>query len=274
MQDTKEKTPHTTALKRIAFFSFTSCEGCQLVVLNYAERFPELLEHLKLVNFREVMDTRSDDYDIAFVEGSVSTRAELKKIKKIREKADIVISLGACAAIGGINCIKDIKEPIPLEKARELVYGNKATKHRLLKDTVPARPLNAVIKIDHYLHGCPISEEELLATLTDLMIGRSPTVPARPVCADCKMAGNVCVFEKGLTCNGPITRGGCRAICVSYGATCWGCRGYVDNPNIRAHTETLISHGLSQGEARSSLALYGSYGKAHKKTPTTENKDA
>lgn len=263
-----------TEKPNIAFFSFTSCEGCQLVVLNCAEYFPELLRHVKIVNFREAMDATSDDYDIAFVEGSISTQKELKKIKKIREKADLVISLGACSAIGGINCLKDVKDPVSVAKAREIIYGKNASHHRLLKGTVPARPVDAVIKTDHYLHGCPITAEELLTTIKDLLIGRKPVVPNHPVCTDCKMAGNICVFDKtnGRTpsetvCNGPITRGGCRAVCVSYGATCWGCRGHVDNPNISAHTETLMNHGgLSADQAESCLALYGGYkGKKTKK---------
>ncbi|VAV83593.1 Sulfhydrogenase subunit delta [hydrothermal vent metagenome] len=261
----------------ITFFSFTSCEGCQLVVLNCAGSFPELLKHLKIVNFREAMDPTSKDYDIAFIEGSVSTKTELEKIKQIRSNADIVIALGACSAIGGINCIKDVEKPISLKEARATVYGKGAQTHRLLKDTVDARPIETVIKVDHYLHGCPVNTEELLTTLKDVMIGRRPKVPNHPVCTDCKIAGNICVFERDKSkrgtstdppvvgCNGPITRGGCKAICVTYGETCWGCRGYVDDPNITAHTETLIKHGLSPARAMASLALYGSYGNENKK---------
>ncbi len=262
----------------VTFFSFTSCEGCQLVVLNAAETFPKLLKHLKIVNFREAMDPTSDQYDIAFVEGSISTRAELKKIKKIRANADIVIALGACAAIGGINCLQDTEKPVSIQKARELVYGKDAGKHRLLKGTIKARPVNQVIELDHYLHGCPISAEELLITLKDLMIGRRPKVVNHPVCTDCKMAGNICVFEKErptgsppTLCNGPITRGGCRAICVTYGGTCWGCRGYVDTPNIEAHTRTLLEYGLSPKEARATLNLYKGYKRSKSKTGIMKN---
>ncbi len=262
----------------VTFFSFTSCEGCQLVVLNAAETFPTLLKHLKIVNFREAMDPTSDQYDIAFVEGSISTRTELRKIKHIRANADIVIALGACAAIGGINCIQDAERPISIKKARELVYGKDADKHRLLKGSIKARPVNQVIEIDHYLHGCPISAEELLTNLTDLMIGRKPKVVNHPVCTDCKMAGNICVFEKErpagsppMLCNGPVTRGGCQAICVTYGETCWGCRGYVDNPNIEAHTRTLLEHGLTAKEARATLTLYKGYEKTKNKTGRIKN---
>ncbi len=251
----------------ITFFSFTGCEGCQLVVLNCAESFPALLEHLKIVNFREAMDPTSKDYDIAFIEGSVSTKTELKKIEQIRSNADTVIALGACSAIGGINCVKDVKNPVSLEEARVAVYGKDARAHRLLKDTIGARPIDTVIKVDHYLHGCPVDTEELLTTLKDVMIGRRPKAPNHPVCTDCKMAGNICVFERGRNtklpvtgCNGPVTRGGCKAVCVTYGGTCWGCRGYVDTPNIAAHTETLIKHGLSPVQALASLALYGGCG--------------
>ncbi|VAW38247.1 Sulfhydrogenase subunit delta [hydrothermal vent metagenome] len=251
----------------ITFFSFTGCEGCQLVVLNCAGAFPALLKHLKIVNFREAMDPTSKDYDIAFIEGSISTKAEIKKIRQIRSNANTVIALGACSSIGGINCIKDIENPVPLEEARRIVYGNGTEAHRLLKDTIEARPIDSVIQVDHYLYGCPVDTEELLATLKDLMIGRRPDVVNHPVCTDCKIAGNLCVFERATNinlpvtgCNGPVTRGGCRAVCVTYGQTCWGCRGRVDTPNIAAHTETLLRYGLSPEQAEASLALYEGYG--------------
>ncbi len=55
---------------KIAFFEFTSCEGCQLTVLELAPTHPELLEAVDIVQFREAMTERDEDYQIAFIEGS------------------------------------------------------------------------------------------------------------------------------------------------------------------------------------------------------------
>ena len=73
------------------------------------------------------------------------------------------------------------------------------------------------------------------------------------------MAGNVCVFEKGMSCVGPVTRAGCSAICVTYGCICWGCRGLVDDPNIEAHEDTLKRYGLTVDGVLRSFDLYGGW---------------
>lgn len=239
---------------RVAFFSFTCCEGCQLMVLSCEKELPEILKHIKIVNFREAMTEKSDDYDIAFVEGSISRRDEIRKIKKIRKQAKVVVALGACSSTGGLNCLKNRYQ---MEEVKEAVYGKKAAAHYKLIDTIPARPIDDVVEVDYYLHGCPISKKEFLSFLTALLMGKNPDIVNHPVCVDCKMAGNICVFEKGGHCLGPVSRGGCDAICVTYGTWCWGCRGPVDNPNIDSHRETLERYGLTAEAVISRFALYG-----------------
>jgi len=74
---------------RVAFFSFTGCEGCQLIVINIEEALLELISLIDIVTFREAMNKISDDYDIAFVEGSISGNSEIERIKSIRLKVEI-----------------------------------------------------------------------------------------------------------------------------------------------------------------------------------------
>ena len=63
---------------KIAFFDFASCEGCQLEALNlYPEELLDIAAAVDIVNFREAMSERSDDYDIAFVEGSITREADM-----------------------------------------------------------------------------------------------------------------------------------------------------------------------------------------------------
>ena len=50
---------------KVAFFDFTSCEGCQLAVLELENELLDLLGLVEIVNFREAIDDRRDDYDIA-----------------------------------------------------------------------------------------------------------------------------------------------------------------------------------------------------------------
>lgn len=238
---------------KAAFFSFTCCEGCQLAVLSCEKELPDILSFVNIVNFREAMTGKSNDYDIAFVEGSISKKEEIKKLKGIRKKAKVLVALGACSSTGGLNCLKN---RFPMEEVKKIVYGKDASRYPIL-DTIPVMPIDTIVKVDYYIHGCPIPKKEFLSVLTSLLLGKKPEIPNHPVCVDCKLAGNICVFEKGMRCLGPVTRAGCDAVCVTYGTYCWGCRGFVDNPNTQAHSETLKRYGLTVDGVIKMLDLYG-----------------
>ncbi len=235
---------------RVAFFSFSSCEGCQLVVLNIEEQLLELAELVDIVSFREAMSEKSDNFDIAFVEGSITRTSEIKRLETIRETAKIVIALGACATIGGVNCLKNQYE---MKDVKEIVYGKMADNF----DTIPARPIDAAIKIDYWIHGCPIDKQEFIEVTKAILLGKKPRVPDYPVCVECQMKENVCLFEKGMVCMGPVTRAGCNAICPTYNDGCVGCRGLIDDPNLSSHKNLLSEHGLSVDEAISQYMLFG-----------------
>lgn len=224
------------------------------MVLSCEKELPDIVNMVDIVNFREAKTRRSEDFDLAFIEGSVSQPREIEELKRIRKQATTVVALGACSAIGGINCLKN---RFPMEMVKKEVYGEEGEKNRFVKDTIPVQAVDEVIKVDYYIHGCPIPKEEFLDVFTALLLGKRPDIPDYPVCVDCKKAGNICVFEKGMHCVGPVTRAGCQAICVTYGGICWGCRGFVDDPNISAHKETLDRYELTAEEVVQDLDLYG-----------------
>lgn len=239
------------AKPRIAFFSFSCCEGCQLMVLNLEEDLLALAEHVDIVSFREAMTEHSDDYDIVFIEGSITTPSDLKQVKGLRERAKVVVALGACATMGGVNMMKNL---IGVDKAKEIVYGDKA--HYF--ESIPTMPIDQAVKVDYYIHGCPIDPDEFLEVTKSILIGRRPRIPNYPVCVECQMKENVCVFDVGKVCLGPITRAGCKAICPTYGHGCEGCRGLVDDPNASSHKNLLTEHGLTVEGAIGKYKMFGS----------------
>ena len=234
---------------KVAFFDFAGCEGDQLQIANLEEEILDLLGKVTVVSFREVMKEHSDDYDIAFVEGSCTRLQDEARLKQIRKNAKIVVAIGACATIGGINSLKNHKN---LDEVRETVYKEDAK----LFDTYAARPINAVIPVDAYVHGCPINKDEFLHVVKSLLLGKKPDIPTYPVCVECKKNENVCAFDRGQFCVGPVTRAGCDSCCVNEGTVCWGCRGLVDNPNENAHKEVLMKYGLTVDDTISKYRLY------------------
>ena len=238
---------------KVAFFDFTGCEGCQLDALNLTgEEVLDLLAAVDIVNFREVKTEREDNYDIAFIEGSISRESEILRLQKIREQAKVLVALGSCACIGGINALKNY---VPMDEGLRTVYGKDAKYY----DTIPARPADAVVTVDYYVRGCPPVTSELLKVIKALLLHKKPDIPNYPVCVECKMAGNVCVFEYGKTCLGPVTRAGCNALCVTSGRHCWGCRGPVDNPNIDSEKEILKKYGLTVEQVLEKFKIYNTH---------------
>ena len=234
---------------KVAFFDFAGCEGDQLQIANLEEEILDLLGHIEVVSFREVMKEHSDDYDIAFVEGSCTRQSDEERLKQNRKNAKIVVAIGACATIGGINSLKNYQD---MQTVKKTVYGKDAD----LFDTYPARPIDAVIPVDAYVNGCPMDKGEFLHVVKSLLLGKKPEIPNYPVCVECKKNENVCAFERGEFCVGPITRAGCNSCCVNEGTKCWGCRGMVDNPNENSQKEVLIKYGLSVDDAIGKFKLY------------------
>jgi coenzyme F420-reducing hydrogenase gamma subunit len=234
---------------KVAFFDFTCCEGCQLTVVDSLQTHPELLDAVDIVEFREAMSEKADAYDIAFIEGSCSRASDEDRLRDIRERAGIVVALGACAHLGGVNAIRNRHN---LDDVRHYVYSSYADWF----DVYEARAISKVIDVDAVIPGCPIDRNEFLSVVKALLQGRSPQPPDYPVCIECKLDENVCLYERGEVCLGPITRAGCKAICPHYGASCVGCRGLIPFPKIDSLKQVLADHGLDPHEIDARLTLY------------------
>lgn len=237
---------------KVAFFDFTSCEGCQLTVVDSLQTHLDLLDVVEIVQFREAMSERGEDYAIAFVEGSITRESDEARLKKIREQASVLVALGACAHIGGVNAMKNLA---PLDDVRKYVYGDKAEWYA----TYAARPLSAVVKVDAFIPGCPIDREEFIRVVKAALLGKKPPIPDYPLCVECKLKENVCVFHKGGFCLGPVTRAGCGAICPTYGDGCEGCRGAISNSNRDSMKNVLAEHGLTTEDVMARMTMFGSY---------------
>lgn len=238
---------------RVAIFDFACCEGCQLQVVNMEEEILGLLGVIDPVEWREAMSEQSDTYDIAIIEGSIVREEDEERLRKIREKAKILIALGACAATGGVNRIRNT---IAVEDARKIVYGGAKDMPHLKTGAVKA--VSEVVKVDFAVPGCPINGEEFVAIVKALLMGKTPVIPGYPVCVECKKKGNVCRFEYNEICLGPVTRAGCGAKCPSGGFWCFGCRGCVDDPNVNAAKDVMDKYGKTIADFEEKLLLFNS----------------
>ncbi len=236
---------------KVAIFDFACCEGCQLQIVNLEEEILDLISLVEPVEWREAMSEQSEEYDIAFIEGSITRAADEKRIKEIRARAKVLVALGACATIGGVNKIKNRFE---MDEVRECAYGEDGMMPHL--DTYPTKAVDEVVKVDCHIHGCPIEHEEFAYIVRCLALGKTPEIPNYPVCVECKLKENVCRFEYDEICLGPITRAGCGAVCPTGSAWCFGCRGLVDNPNVNAARDVLDKYGKTVDDLKLKIGLF------------------
>ena len=223
---------------RVGFFDFTGCEGCQLTILNLAEKLLDVLDLVEVVEFREVQSDCNEDLDIAFVEGSICRPDEEKRLRLIRTRSKKLITLGACADLAGINIAHEEVDGAELAMA---VYGSDS-KHL---QGGQARPVSAIVPIDGRIPGCPIDGQEFLSILHSLLLDRPTDLPAFSLCVECKLAELPCTFEQGIVCLGPVVRAGCNALCIEGGDRCRGCRGLVDNPRESSYHRVLETFNRS-----------------------------
>ena len=232
---------------RVAFFDFSSCEGCQLQIANLEEAVVDVVGLVDVVSFREVMKEHSDDYDIAIIEGSITRPMDEERLKKIRANASILIAMGACAHLGGIQRLGN--QWTPDENKAEVYARHPGSEHTGDDNPFFEKPrhraVDEIVKVDATIPGCPIDKNEFAKILIALLQGKNLPVPDYPVCVECKKNENVCMFEIGKFCMGPVTRAGCDARCPSHGNECIGCRGHVSHPHENAHTAVLEKYGLN-----------------------------
>lgn len=213
---------------RVGIFGLTGCAGDQLVILNCED---ELLDLLSLIDVRDfLMASSANDeechLDIALVDGAVVSQRDEEMLRRIRERASVLVAIGTCAVWGGIATMdRELDRP---ETIRE-IYGEVGNE----LDAQPARALHEVVDVDMNISGCPIEKEQILFAISCLLNGDAAALPEYAVCAECKMNEYECLLtDYGTPCLGPLTAGGCDARCPKVGIACVGCRGPARDANF------------------------------------------
>ncbi len=127
------------------------CEGCPIAILRSLPGIADKIElHARQLGNADL----SIDYDIVFVTGPVCINEEkiIEELKKIREKTEIMIAFGSCAAVGGITRFcRGGQDPRP--------------DHRVYQ------PVSSVVEVDYAIPGCPPAPQ-IIKTLIDNLIHR------------------------------------------------------------------------------------------------------
>ncbi|MFA6254494.1 MAG: NADH:ubiquinone oxidoreductase [Patescibacteria group bacterium] len=236
---------------KVAIVGLTCCEGCEFAILDLGQRFLDLAKWIDLVEFRMVKDDppKSGPYDICFIEGSAVTKKNLQVLKELRKVSKKLIVLGNCAHTGGIHRMKNFIGRI---KAIGQVYNQPKG-----IDNPPVLPISEIVKVDFVIPTCPINAEEFLAIIQQILAGKTPQIPQNPVCYQCQINGYECLLQKGELCCGPITLGGCQAVCLKSKQACWGCRGLLEEPDVDKFVKNCFLADHPIGEITRVLEVFG-----------------
>jgi sulfhydrogenase subunit delta len=227
----------------LAVFKFASCDGCQLTLLDCEDQLLSIADTVDIAYFREATSRAVEGpYDLALVEGSITTAADAERIQEVRAQARTLITIGACATAGGVQALRNF---VDVESFRRAVYA----KPEYVATLATSTPIRDHVAVDFELRGCPIDPAQLLEVLSAFLGHRKPTIPTESVCGECKRAGNVCVMvAHGTPCLGPVTQTGCGALCPRYHRGCYGCFGPQDHPNTESLRGQLRHLGMSPDE--------------------------
>jgi len=234
----------TACRPKLAVFKFASCDGCQLQLLDLEGQLRQMAEQVEIAHFLEARSRiEPGPYDVGLVEGSISTSEDIDRIKEIRQQCRRLVAIGACATAGGIQALRNWGNDTAFLSG---VYASPDYIDTLATSTAIADH----VPVDFELRGCPIDPGQLLEVLTAFLLGRRPNVPRYSVCIECKQRQTVCVaVARGISCIGPVTQAGCKALCPAHGRECFGCYGPNEQPNL----VSLTGFYERQGDDRNKL---------------------
>jgi coenzyme F420-reducing hydrogenase gamma subunit len=232
--------PASAQRPTLAVHKFSSCDGCQLALLNLGEGLLMLAAQIDIVHFAEMGPVDEEaKVDIALVEGSVSTPEEVERIRTVRANSRYLIAMGACATSGGLQALRNLHDADAWTRG---VYAS--PEHISLLSR--ALPLSSEVRVDLELWGCPVNAHQVTAAIRALLLGVTPARSRDKLCPECKRLGVVCVMvARGEPCMGPVTVTGCGVLCPTQGRDCYACYGPAENPNGVSLAARLAGLGLA-----------------------------
>jgi len=164
----------------IATASLAGCFGCHMSFLDIDDRILKLIE---LVEFNKSpiddIKTFTKPVDVGLIEGGCCNSENVENLRAFRKNCKVLVSVGECAIMGGLPAMRN---GIPVRECLEEAYLNSPTvapEDRIIPndEEIPivldkVYPCHEVVKIDHFLPGCPPSADLIWEALTALVEGR------------------------------------------------------------------------------------------------------
>ena len=167
-----------SAKVKLATVWLDGCSGCHMSFLDMDERLIELVDKVDLV-YSPLVDNKvfPPDVDVTLVEGAVSTDEDEEKIRHIRARTRVLVSLGDCAVTGNVPSMRNPFGTLATYDRAFLenvaLNPQRPTKHlpTLLEHV---KPVHEVVRVDIFVPGCPPPADAIYFVLCELLAGRTP----------------------------------------------------------------------------------------------------
>lgn len=168
---------------RLATVWLDGCSGCHMSLLDTDERLIDLAGRVEVV-WGPLVDAKTfpENVDVTLVEGAVSSEEDLHRIRTVRARTRVLVSLGDCAVTGNVPAMRNnFGADAVLQRA---YLENAALDAQIPREIIPAllpraRPVHELVKVDLHVPGCPPSADLIFSVLSELVEGRTPNVTAR-----------------------------------------------------------------------------------------------
>jgi NAD-reducing hydrogenase small subunit len=147
-------------------------------LLDMDERLIEIADKIEVV-FSPLVDAQEfpDNVDLTLVEGALASEEDIEKIRMVRSKTKLLVSLGDCAVTGNVPAMRN---PFSLDSVLQRGYVENASYNpgpptQVVPVLQPkVLPLHEVVPVDLYIPGCPPGANLIHFVLTEVLAGRVP----------------------------------------------------------------------------------------------------
>jgi len=159
------------------------CAGCHMSLLDIDEAIIDIANAVEFTRSPITDIKEFPEVDVGIISGAIGNTEQEEEARELREKCKILVVLGDCACFGGIPSMRNVfsKE----EVLRRVYIETESTKEGKIPSSpeIPpllekALPVNAVVKVDCFVPGCPPRAEAIKYVLTELLQGRIPVLPS------------------------------------------------------------------------------------------------
>jgi NAD-reducing hydrogenase small subunit len=168
---------------RVATVSLAGCFGCHMSFLDLDERLFALFEQVEF-DRTPLNDVKTlGECDVGLVEGGLCNAENVHVLREFRARCRVLVAVGACAINGGLPALRN-----GLDVGRLLVEVYRDRPGLAAGSQVPddpelplplarVHPLHEVVRIDHFLPGCPPDADSFAALLQAVLAGHAPRLP-------------------------------------------------------------------------------------------------